>query len=443
MNIQGKTAAEIVESVRTLVQQQTLRADTLLPPVRDLAAALGVNRNTVAAAYRRLVTLGVAVAQGRLGTRIRPQQQLGEQEGALPDTPLHDLASGNPHLACLPDLNRILGQIQAKVRLYGVPTVNPALEAYLHDWFKPDCPSAAHINLTHGAVDAIERVLSAHLLAGDKVAVEDPCFLSSINSLHISGFEPVGVALDEHGVQPDSLREALEKGAQAVILTPRAHNPTGVSLTHERAQHLARVLDDYPHVLVILDDHFALLAQNAYYSVLGAQHRHWALIRSLSKTLGPDIRVAAVASDAQTSGRLRLRLASGTNWVSHILQDIVEAILLQEQAQDWLLQAKAYYGKKRQQLEAALSRCALPYTAPGDGLNLWIPLHHNECEVMQKLAARGWLVRQGSTFSIGQLRAGLRLTLSDLDAAHCERFAQDLQDILISLNKASGVSDSV
>ncbi|STU97074.1 transcriptional regulator of pyridoxine metabolism [Klebsiella pneumoniae subsp. ozaenae] len=43
----------------------------VLPPVRELASQLAVNRNTVAAAYKRLVTSGLAVSQGRNGTAIK------------------------------------------------------------------------------------------------------------------------------------------------------------------------------------------------------------------------------------------------------------------------------------------------------------------------------------------------------------------------------------
>ncbi|KAG0730817.1 hypothetical protein G6F23_015919 [Rhizopus arrhizus] len=65
MKIHGKTAAEIYDCVRTLALSRQLSAGASLPPVRDLAVDLGVNRNTVAAAYRRLVTAGIAVTQGR------------------------------------------------------------------------------------------------------------------------------------------------------------------------------------------------------------------------------------------------------------------------------------------------------------------------------------------------------------------------------------------
>ena len=87
------------------------------------------------------------------------------------------------------------------------------------------------------------------------------------------------------------------------------------------------MLARHPQVLAIVDDHFALLSNAAYHSALPTGAPRWALVRSLTKALGPDIRVALVASDAATSRQLRLRLASGTSWVSHVLQDMVEAAL--------------------------------------------------------------------------------------------------------------------
>ena len=187
MNIHGKTAAQIFDSVRALVQSQQLPPGASLPPVRELAVELGVNRNTVAAAYRRLATAGIAITQGRLGTIIRDPFLSGEQEGALPGTPLTDLASGNPNLAWLPDMTAALRARPYRPRLYGEPTVNAPLAAYIRQWCEPDCPASFEVELAHGAVDAIERLLSCYLVAGDKVAVENPCFLSSINTLRSMG----------------------------------------------------------------------------------------------------------------------------------------------------------------------------------------------------------------------------------------------------------------
>ncbi|EBB9959654.1 GntR family transcriptional regulator, partial [Salmonella enterica] len=58
--IDGKTANEIFDSIRHHIIAGTLRAEDSLPPVRELASELKVNRNTVAAAYKRLITAGLA-----------------------------------------------------------------------------------------------------------------------------------------------------------------------------------------------------------------------------------------------------------------------------------------------------------------------------------------------------------------------------------------------
>ncbi|WP_122766605.1 GntR family transcriptional regulator, partial [Pseudomonas viridiflava] len=68
MKIKGKTSLEIFESVRELVGMDKIRPGESLPPVRELAEILGVNRNTVSSAYQRLAKAGIAITQGRLGT---------------------------------------------------------------------------------------------------------------------------------------------------------------------------------------------------------------------------------------------------------------------------------------------------------------------------------------------------------------------------------------
>ena len=386
MNIHGNTATEIFECVRSLIQSRQLVPGDSLPPVRELAVALGVNRNTVASAYRRLVTSGIAVTQGRLGTLVRDPHRASEQEGATAGTTLFDLGDGNPDPAWLPDLGAALRTRAYRPRLYGDATVNPTLEAHVRNWFGNDCPARFEVDLAHGAVDAIERLLALDLLAGDPVAVESPCFLSSINLLRSSRLRAIGVPVDGEGMDPQALAAALEAGAQAVILTPRAHNPTGCSLSRKRARALSQVLARHPNVLLVVDDHFSLLSTHDYHSVIPRNARRWALIRSFSKFLGPDIRVAAVASDPQTAGQLRQRLAAGTGWVSHLLQDIVEAAVTSPDNAALMAGARADYQRRRLALEAALRRRGMPCADGGDGLNVWVPLAAGDRELALALA---------------------------------------------------------
>lgn len=430
MEIVGKTAAEIFDSIRTLTQSGAYAPGQELPTTRDLAATLGVNRNTVSMAYKRLAAAGIAVTQGRLGTFIRKRPGPGEQEGLLPGSPLADLGSGNPNPAWLPDIGAALTRKPYRPRLYGEATVAPDMEALARQSLAGDCPERFDVSLTSGAVDAIERLLTAYLVAGDKVAVEDPCFISSVNTLRIAGLQPVGVPVDTQGMRADGLEQALAQGAQAVIVTPRAHNPTGCSLSAARARKLRAVLARHPHVLVIADDHFSQLAVSDYCDVIPPAARHWALVRSVSKMLGPDLRLAFVASDAQTAQRLRLRLAPGTNWVSHLLQDAVVACMSSPDVASKLAQARADYAVRRERLAAALGAQGFAVASPADGLNLWLPLPENSQSVALALARRGWLVRPGEAFAVQAPAHGLRITVSTIDEASVNTFAGVVGQVL-------------
>ncbi|MDN2672685.1 transcriptional regulator PtsJ [Janthinobacterium sp. SUN026] len=430
MKMKGKTAAQLFDSIRALTQAGELPPGQALPTVRELAATLGVNRNTVSLAYKRLVTAGIAVTQGRLGTAIRAQRDPGEQEGLLPGSPLADLGGGNPNLAWLPDIGAALARKPYRPRLYGEATLDPALEALARRWLAGDCPEGLDVTLTNGAVDAVERLLGAYLVAGDKVAVEDPCFVSSINTLRIAGLHAVGVAVDAEGMQAGALERALAQGAQAVIVTPRAHNPTGCSLSAARAAQLRAVLAAYPNVLVIVDDHFSLLSVAGYRDVIPPAARRWALVRSVSKIFGPDLRLAVVASDGQTARRLRLRLAPGTNWVSHLLQDAVSACLSSPDVLAQVALARADYARRRGILADALAAQGLVCASPADGLNLWLPLPGSSQAAVLALARHGWLVRGGEAFGVQAPAQGLRITVSSIDEAGAQAFAGVLAQVL-------------
>ena len=428
--IDGKSANEIFDSIRQHITSGALAKGETLPPVRELAAQLGVNRNTVASAYKRLVTSGLALSLGRNGTVVKETVAPVALEGGNPHTPLTDLSSGNPATAQLPNLAQYLSHISCSPRLYGDTPVLPALADWAAKWMQDAMPAAGEIDLTSGAIDAIERLLSTHLLPGDSVAVEDPCFLSSISMLRYSGFSASPVPIDQEGMLPEKLEQALSKGARAVILTPRAHNPTGYSLSVARAAALQQVLNRYPQTLVIIDDHFALLAKAPWHPVITPQTQHWAVVRSMSKTLGPDLRLAFVASDKTTSAKLRLRLNAGSQWVSHLLQDLVYACLSDPDFQQSLEQTRQFYAGQQQKMAEALQAQGVANIAPGDGLNFWLPLADSSHETAFALAKSGWLVREGDAFGVQAPAQGLRITLSTLNDNDINRLAGDIRQAL-------------
>jgi DNA-binding transcriptional MocR family regulator len=414
--IGGTTAAGIAASVRDLVGMGRMRGGDALPPIRTLALQLGVNRNTVAAAYRLLVTAGVADTRTRAGTVIAGVPDVA-RDGESARRELVDLASGNPDPRLLPDVVEYMAGYEPP--LYGAPAEHEGLAAWARGHLSGDVPAGFGVVVTHGAVDAIERLLAVHLTRGDAVAVEDPCFLAHISTLQLNGFAAMPVAVDPCGMAPEALAQALRAGARAVICTPRAQNPTGAGVTSERAQALRAVLARHPQVLVIEDDHFWALSADAYHRVAPAGTPRWALVRSVAKFLGPDLRLAFVAADEDTAGRLHARLGPATTWVSHLLQHAVAGMLADPRIEELRQTASRAYAE----------RAALLGRRPSDGLNVWIETP----ATAEALAARGWRVRPAGAFAVGRTIAALRVTTSTLTPDEAEAFAADLEDAACSL----------
>ncbi|MDT0157230.1 aminotransferase class I/II-fold pyridoxal phosphate-dependent enzyme [Microbacterium sp. ARD32] len=429
MDIAGSTAAEIADSVRALTERGLLRPGDALPPVRELAGILGVNRNTAVAAYRQLAQAGLVISRGRGGTLIAGTDPVA-REGIAADTVLQDIGSGNPDPRLIPDPTRALASVVGRPVLYGEPVIDPGLEAWARDWMLADLPrDDLRITVTSGAVDAVERLLAQALTRDDAVALEDPCFLASIHTVRLGGYRAVPVPVDAEGMTVEGLRNALDAGVRAIISTPRAQNPTGVSLSPARAEALRDVLRDHPYVLIIEDDHFSMLSAHAYSSLIGPDHRRYALLRSVSKFLGPDMCLALAATDPTTAERLAMRLNPGTTWVSHLLQRLAHAQLAEPGIRRQISDAAAHYAERNSAFVTALAERGIS-TSSTDGLSLWVRLDVPARTAAERLMRRGWLVRTGDEFRIDETSPAsdhLRLTVHDLSDADTARLLDDLR----------------
>src|SRR5690606_27883227 len=132
----------------------------------------------------------------------------------------------------------------------------------------------------------------------------------------------------------------------------------------------------------------------------------------------------------QTAERLSQRLASGAQWVSHLLQQMVVHGLTDVGLTAQTRAAQAAYAQARQQLMQALKKHRITFWDSDDGFNLWVPLDREAEPVLAGLAARGWLVRSGQVFGVDQPAQGLRLTFASLGAEQAQRFAADLAQVL-------------
>jgi DNA-binding transcriptional MocR family regulator len=260
------------------------------------------------------------------------------------------------------------------------------------------------------------------------VAVEDPSWPRIADLLYALGLEPMPVRLDESGLEPDALDRALRRGVGAVIATPRGQNPTGAAFDAGRQAALRDVLGRHPDVLVIEDDYVGAVAGPPYLGLHGATAR-WAVVRSLSKVLGPDLRLAPVAGDALTISRVEGRQLLGAGWVSHILQQTAAALWRDAVDSGLLARASRVYTERRGALVSELAARSIA-SFGGSGLGVWVPLAE-EVAVVQALLEDGWAVSPGERYRF-ETPPGIRITTTELEPEDAATLAEALAEAVRS-----------
>jgi DNA-binding transcriptional MocR family regulator len=195
-----------------------------------------------------------------------------------------------------------------------------------------------------------------------------------------------------------------------------------VIIDPDRADELRISLIPHPDVLLIEDDH-AGAAAGAPCVTLSEGRARWATVRTVSKTLGPDLRLAVMAGDGTTIARVEGRQLLGMGWVSHVLQGIVVGLWKDRATPALLRRAEQTYGRRRAALVGALAERGVSVAARS-GLNVWIPVP-DERAVAAALLEEGWAVARGEPF---RLRAapGIRVTTASLEEQEADDFAAAL-----------------
>jgi DNA-binding transcriptional MocR family regulator len=408
--VAGETATAIAASIEEGVRGGALTPGAALPPVRALAGELGVSPATVASAYQRLRQRGIVATAGRNGTRVRaapPISSLRSTRGLAVPEGLRDLSSGVPDQALLPRL-RTVSTLDTGYSVAGpLPELVVAAKQRL-----PRLPADAGLTLVSGALDGMDKVLTAHLRPGDRVGVEDPGWAACLDLLALLGLQPVPIPVDDEGPTLDGVLGAIERGVSAIIVTTRAQNPTGASVSAARARLLRPLLKD---VLVIEDDHAAELAGVPLHSVAGVGPR-WAFLRSASKPYGPDLRCAVLAGDPETVSRVegRMRLTSG--WVSTLLQRTLLNLWETFDPAD----AGRVYDRRRDAMLAALRERGIEAFGR-TGINVWIPVP-DETQAVAALRDAGYAVAPGSLYRIASPPA-IRVTIATLKESEVDDLA--------------------
>jgi len=431
---------------------------TLLPSVRALARNFSASPVTITRVISELTAEGYVEARPGHGTFIKARAARSTERnddwqtlvlGAPLDLPMTHLvgvtppgclnfASGYMDDSALPEreLARAAARAVRKPNVWQrTPTGGlPELRTWFAERTLPGL-DGENVLLVHGGQAALGIAIRATVPRGATLLVESPTYLGPLVIARAAGIQLGPVPLDEEGMRTDYLAEALERTrAPAIYLQPNFSNPTGASLSVARRQEIVRLARRF-NAFVIEDDYARDLSYTGHVPPPLFSHGegHVIYVRSLTKSVAPSLRVAALCAHGPVLNRLRGALLVDDFFVPRPLQETALEFVLHSSYPGHQRQLQATFAA-RMRAACALLRAALPsckLSEPSGGYSLWLrlPEHLREDDLCAQAVHHGVTVNPGHWWfaaePVGQhLRLSIAgLTLESLNVA-VERLAR-------------------
>ncbi|MGW3994300.1 aminotransferase-like domain-containing protein [Amycolatopsis sp. NPDC004772] len=300
------------------------------------------------------------------------------------------LAGGMPNLAALPldTLSAQVAEIIAEDGLvalqygsaHGIPVLREQIcEIMALEGIKahPD-----DVVVTVGSQMGLDMVTRLFCDPGDVVIAEGPSYVGALGSFAAYQAQVVHVEMDDRGLVPELLREALDRTKKAgrrvkfLYTIPNFHNPAGVTLAVERRAEILEICREHG-VLVVEDNPYGLLGFDGqtYPALRSTDPDNVVYLGSFSKTFASGLRVGWVLAPHAVREKLVLAAESATLCPPTFNQMIVSRYLA---THDWKGQIKKFrenYRERRDAILSALDQYLPPgcsWTKPDGGFYVWV-----------------------------------------------------------------------
>jgi DNA-binding transcriptional MocR family regulator len=444
---------QLADAVARLIDQGSMRVGDRLPPTRELAGHLRLNRTTVSAAYAWLESEGLIrghVGRGSFVAREPEPVQVAELDwdailprvevaGAASAPVEISFANSRPADGAFPmeQFRRLAKEVidspdAREILQLGSPLGYAPLRRYLLEQARSEglAGDADDLIVTNGcqqALDLLARLLAAN---GETVLLEDPVYHGLLRVFERSGASIAPLPVTEHGVDPEVLGSALIRlHPRAVVLTPSFQNPTGASIPAAKRRRIVELVQRSGTILIENDIYGELRYHGEPAPALKRldESGHTILLRSYSKVSFPGLRVGWVIAPRPVIAHLaELKQTSDLH-----SDQLSQAVLLRFAESGELARHLArtrHDGRLR--LAAARNACRnyLPagskYTTPEGGMNLWVELpgRLDARDLLTKVQEQGVAFLPGHYFSMDRSHSRcLRLSFGGLSPDEIER----------------------
>ena len=414
---------QIAAQMRQMMRHGALNIGDRLPPNRELAQTLGVNRSTVATAYDELLADGLIAARVGSGTYVAavpttlhaqpettttaapapPRLAPLNWETVLPELKVNEFLASREALRrkdslvfthALPaaelfpldefrrSVERVLRRDGRVLLQYGASGGYEALQQYLQQQMAlvGIRAEADEMLLTSGCQQALDLLRQTLLQPGDEVIVENPTYPGALSLFCQPQYKCIGIPVDAHGLNLDALEDVLRRRRPKLIyIVPTFHNPTGVTMDLAARRRLLELAAQYRVPIVEDEIYRDLRYEGAAQPSLKALDQYGVVIylNSFSKVSFPGLRVGWVVAPRlliEHLQSLRQRTDMHGNLLAQAaLADFARQGLLNKHLQ----RCRRNYVQRRDAMLAAL-RKYLPtdstWTEPEGGLAVWVHL---------------------------------------------------------------------
>ena len=302
--------------------------------------------------------------------------------GGFPDSTLFDVDGIRE--ACLQALSAAPGAALQYGATEGYQPLREQLASWMQSKGTKDV-SAEQLIVTTGSQQALDLLGKTMIDPGDKVIVEGPTFLATIQCFRLYGADLVSAPIDAHGVQTDALEQLIiEHQPKLVYLIPTFGNPSGATLSPQRRRRVLELAVKY-QTLVVEDDPYgdlyfgaapppSLLALSATVPGSRALLAHCG---SLSKVLSPGLRVGWMVAPPELLTRATMCKQFSDAHTSTFAQATAAQYLQAGRMPATLAKVRVVYAERAQAMGEALRQelgAAIDFVQPQGGLFVWARL---------------------------------------------------------------------
>ena len=302
------------------------------------------------------------------------------------------LAGGMPNLSAFP--MEMMASVVEKLILengqealqYGSGQGHPKLRAQICDVMALE-GIVAHpddVIVTTGSQQALDLISRIFIDPGDVVLAEAPSYVGALGTFSQYEAQVVHVAMDNDGLIPQALREAITTTRAAgrkikfLYLIPNYQNPAGVLLSPARRTEILEICNK-ENIFVVEDNPYGLLGfdRPSPNAMRAEDSENVIYLGSFSKTIAPGFRVGWALVPQALKEKLVIALESSVLCPSNFTQLAISSYLSDQPWRDQIASFTQLYKVRRDAMLESLDKYfpkGATWTKPGGGFYVWATL---------------------------------------------------------------------